>query len=189
MSTRARTRRRRAATRTITWIANDGTDSSTPVTSAVTITAVNDAPVLTAGGTLGYTEDGPAAALVPGLTVTDVDDTNLESATVQITGNYQNGQDVLACGSCGGIAASFTAATGTLSLTGTASVAAYQAALRSVTYVNTSQAPSTAARTVAWSGNDGTDSSTAVTSESRSRRSMTRRWPRPRRSRPTPASG
>ena len=35
-------------------------------------------------------------AIAPPLTVTDADDANLESATVQITGNYQNGQDVLA---------------------------------------------------------------------------------------------
>ena len=29
------------------------------------------------------------------ITVTDVDDTNIESATIQITGNYTNGQDLL----------------------------------------------------------------------------------------------
>ena len=99
-----------------------------PVPSTITVTVANDAPELTAGGALAYTENQAAQILEGTVTVTDPDDTELEAATVQITGNYQNGNDVLACGACGGIAASFTAATGTLSLTGTASEAAYQAA-------------------------------------------------------------
>ena len=50
-----------------------------------------------------------------------------------------------------------------LTLTGSATVADYQAALRSVTYANTSANPSTAARTVSVVANDGTASSnTAV---------------------------
>ena len=96
--------------------------------------------------------------------MSDVDSATLASATVQITGNYQTGQDVLACGSCGGISASFTAATGLLTLTGTETLANYQAALRSVTYQNTSDAPTTTTRTVTWIGNDGAVSSTPVTS-------------------------
>ena len=43
---------------------------------------------------LAYTENGAAAAIVPNIVLTDPDGT-LASATVQITGNYQNGQDVL----------------------------------------------------------------------------------------------
>ena len=50
----------------------------------------------------------------------------------------------------------FNAATGTLTLTGTATVANYQTALQSVTYTNTSQNPTTLARTVQFQVNDGT---------------------------------
>ena len=102
-------------------------------------------------------------AVAPALTVTDADDTNLESATVQITTNYQNGQDVLAFTNQAGITGVFTAATGTLTLTGTSSVANYQLALQSVTYTNASQNPSTLARTVQFQVNDGTVNSNAST--------------------------
>ena len=42
----------------------------------------------------GYTE-GDGAKVIDGLiTITDPDSTNMASATIQITGNYQNGEDV-----------------------------------------------------------------------------------------------
>ena len=130
----------------------------------ITITGLNDAPVVTAGaGAAAFTEDGPAVAVAPALTVTDVDDTNLESATVQITANYQNGQDVLVFTNQNGISGVFTAATGTLTLTGSSSVANYQIALQSVTYNNTSQNPSTLTRTVQFQVNDGTVNSNTST--------------------------
>ena len=65
------------------------------MTDTINVTPVNDAPVVTAGHTLNYTENQAATAFDPAITVTDVDSANLASATVQITGNYVNGQDVL----------------------------------------------------------------------------------------------
>ena len=87
---------------------------------------VNDAPVLTAGGTLAYTENDPATALDPTLTVADMDDATLAAATVQITANYQNGEDLLAFTDTPTITGSFTAATGLLTLTGADTVANYR---------------------------------------------------------------
>ena len=81
---------------------------------------------------------------------------------MQITGNYVNGQDVLGFTNQNGITGSFNAATGTLTLTGTATVANYQTALRSVTYVNTSDNPSGLARTVTIITNDGAANSVPV---------------------------
>ena len=49
----------------------------------------------------------------------------------------------------------FNAATGTLTLTGSASVADYQAALTTIAYNNTSANPSTLTRTVSFEVNDG----------------------------------
>jgi hypothetical protein len=60
-----------------------------------TITGTNDAPVVTAGHAMSYTENQAAIAIDSLITVSDVDTANLASATVQITGNYVNGQDVL----------------------------------------------------------------------------------------------
>ncbi|MEI8570946.1 DUF4347 domain-containing protein [Methylomonas sp. LW13] len=130
-------------------------------TVAITVTANNDAPLISAieATTLAYTENGAATAITSGLVLTDVDNANLSSATVQITGNYASGQDVLAFTDQNGITGSWNASTGTLTLTGTASVAQYQTALRSVTYQNTSDAPSTASRTVSFSVTDGTTAS------------------------------
>ncbi len=151
------------AARTVTIITNDGTLDSAPATDTINVTPVNDAPVVTAGHTLNYTENQAATAFDPALTVTDVDSANLASATVQITGNYVNGQDVLGFTDQNGITGSFNAATGTLTLTGSASVANYQTALDSITYVNTSENPSGLARTVTIITNDGTANSVAKT--------------------------
>nr|WP_283813808.1 VCBS domain-containing protein [Bradyrhizobium niftali] len=149
--------------RTVTIITNDGSANSLAVTDTINVTPVNDAPVVVVGHTLNYTENQAATAIDPALTVSDVDSANLSSATVQITGNYVNGQDVLGFTNQNGITGSFNAATGTLTLTGSSSVANYQTALDSVTYLNTSDNPSGLARTVTIITNDGAANSVAVT--------------------------
>jgi VCBS repeat-containing protein len=143
------------AARTVTWIGNDGTSGSTPVTSTINVTAVNDAPVVTAGGTLSYTENQAATAIDGAITVTDPDSANLISATAQITSNYVNGEDILSFVNTGTISGSFDSLTGKLTLTGSDTVANYQTALRNVLYNNTSENPSASARTVTWQVNDG----------------------------------
>ena len=60
-----------------------------------------------------------------------------------MTANYLNGQDTLAFTNQNGITGTWTAATGVLALSGTATVAEYQTALRSITYTNNSDYPTT----------------------------------------------
>jgi large repetitive protein len=122
----------------------------------VHVSPINDAPVVTAGGTLAYTENDAAAAIKPGLTVTDVEGDQITGATVSITSNYAGAEDVLSFTASGGITGSYSA--GTLTLSGTASTAAYQTVLDSVTYQNTSENPATAARTVTFSVTDDNSS-------------------------------
>jgi hypothetical protein len=153
-----------ATPRTISWVVTDGTTPSTAVTSTVNVTPVNDAPVLTVGGTLSYTEDQAATALNSSLTVTDVDNANLTGATVSITANFASGQDVLSFTPSGAVTGSYNAATGVLTLSGSDAVATYQTVLRSVKYSNSSQNPSAASRTVTWTATDGTDASAPATS-------------------------
>ncbi|MCK1695130.1 VCBS domain-containing protein [Bradyrhizobium sp. 144] len=150
-------------TETFTVTVTDDKGATATQDVVITITGTNDAPVIVAGHTLNYTENQAATAIDPALTVSDVDNTNLASATVQITGNYVNGQDVLGFTNQNGITGSFNAATGTLTLTGSSSVANYQTALDSVTYFNTSDNPSGLARTVTIITNDGAANSVAVT--------------------------
>ena len=130
----------------------------------LTITAVNDAPVVTTTGTtLNYTENAAATPVDPGLTVGDVDNANLTGATVSISTNYANGQDVLAFTNQLGITGSWSAATGVLTLTGTTTCANYETALRSISYFNSSDNPSTFTRTIAFVVNDGTANNAAAT--------------------------
>ena len=157
--------------RTISFVVNDSALNSNTVTSAINITAVNDAPVLANGSTLAYTENGAAAAIDNAITVADPDNANLLSGTVSITTNFVAGQDVLAFTNApltmGNIAGSYNASTGVMSLTsagGTATTAQWQAALRAVTYANSSEDPSTTTRTVSFVVNDSALNSNTVTS-------------------------
>jgi hypothetical protein len=150
--------------RTVTVIANDGAANSSAATDTINVIPVNDPPVTTAGGTLNYTENQAATAIDTTVTVNDVDNANLASATVQITGNYANGQDILAFTNTASITGVFNAATGTLTLTGSDTLAHYQAALHSVTYLDNSDDPSGLARTVSFTVNDGAANSNTSTS-------------------------
>ncbi|MCK1479022.1 VCBS domain-containing protein, partial [Bradyrhizobium sp. 197] len=136
-------------------------DGTATGTVTVTITGTNDAPVLNAnGGSLSYTEGQAATAIDTALMVSDVDSTNLTGATVSIT-NFVSGQDVLGFANQNGIAGSYNASTGVMTLTGSSSVANYQAALRSVTYSNSGDNPSGATRTISYQVDDGQTASHA----------------------------
>ncbi|UPK25389.1 VCBS domain-containing protein [Bradyrhizobium sp. 195] len=142
-----------------TVTSQDGTASGIVT---VTITGSNDAPVLNAnGGSLSYTEGQATTAIDMALIVSDVDSTNLTGATVSITGNFASGQDVLGFTNQNGIIGSYNASTGVLTLTGSSSVANYQAALRSVTYSNSGDNPSGATRTISYQVDDGQTASHA----------------------------
>jgi hypothetical protein len=131
------------ASKTVSFKVNDGTVDSNTATKGLAITATNDAPtVTTSGSNLSYTEgDGPVAA-DPGLTVSDPDSAQLQGATVSVTSNFVAADDSLGFTNQSGITGSYNAGTGVLTLSGNASVANYQAALRTVTYQNSSQNPS-----------------------------------------------
>ena len=145
-------------TRTATFTVTDGALSDT-ATAGIDVTAVNDFPEIeTPGADLTYTENDAATAIHPTMTVTDADHTNATGATVQITGNYVNGQDVLSFADAFGITATpFNAGTGTLTLSGTTTFANYEDALQSVKYHNTSENPSTLKRTITYTVHDGVD--------------------------------
>ena len=122
----------------------------------MTVTCASDAPVVdTSVGTTGYTENAAPAPIDAAVTVTDPDASSITGATVQITANFAGAQDVLALA---GVHPGITAIQigDTLTLSGTASTAAYEAALRDVTYANSSDSPSTLLRTVTFTVTDDT---------------------------------
>ena len=93
-----------------------------------TVTAVNDAPVLSgAGGTLAYTENDGPKVIDAVLTITDEDDANIESATITISSGFQSSEDVLAFTDTNDVS-SWNGSTGVLTLSGSATKAQYEAA-------------------------------------------------------------
>nr|MBP8236719.1 DUF4347 domain-containing protein [Pseudomonas sp.] len=118
-----------------------------------------------ADGTLAYTEGAAATAIDSTLTLSDADDTHIESATVTISTGYVSSEDVLGFTNQNDISGSWNSGTGVLTLTGSATKMQYEAALESVTYRNTNTAnPNTGNRTVTWVISDGDLESDEVTS-------------------------
>ncbi|GAB7534018.1 DUF4347 domain-containing protein [Burkholderia sp. 3C] len=165
-----------AATRSISVSVNDGEKSSAAISRTVTVTDVDQTPVATPGSTgsvafvSGDNVVSTPVAIASGITLTDRDNATLASATVQIGAGFRATEDVLAFANdgatMGNITASYDATTGTLTLSSagsTATLAQWQAALRSVTYTDTAVTPNTAARTVIVSVNDGVKTSAPIT--------------------------
>jgi Ca2+-binding RTX toxin-like protein len=154
--------------RTISWQTDDGQTSnhaSNTVTSTINVTAVNDAPVVAgAGNTVGYTEQAAGVAIDAALTVADPDNTTLAGASVTISAGFVTG-DTLNFTNQNGITGSYNTSTHVLTLSGSSSVANYQAALRSVTFSSTSDNPTSfggnPSRTVTWQADDGSASNHA----------------------------
>ncbi|MBW4419144.1 MAG: DUF4347 domain-containing protein [Myxacorys californica WJT36-NPBG1] len=172
----------------ITLQASDGINTTTQAFN-VTVTPVNDAPLLTlpTAGSVSYIEDGNAVILDASATVSDIDSTNFDTGmlTVNISTNG-TADDRLAINNQGtsteqiGVSGSNVTYGGTIigTVTGgvgtaplvvtfnsSSSSAAGQALLRNLTYSNVSDAPSSAVRTlsVVLTDGDGGISTTADT--------------------------
>jgi ELWxxDGT repeat protein len=133
------------------------TASSGKIKGSSNVSVVNQSsPVLGSIETqsLYYQPKNPAP-VTSAITAGDSDGTNLTGATITISANYKKGADVLAFKNTKTIVGKWNSTTGVLTLSGSDSVANYQAALRAVTYQNTSATASTAARTVTFQISDG----------------------------------
>ncbi|HEY0302186.1 MAG TPA: Ig-like domain-containing protein, partial [Rhizomicrobium sp.] len=150
----------------------DGTDTVTRIefakfsdgTVAVSSLFGNGAPSLSGAASAGYGEQAAPVAVAAALVVLD-DGGTLAGASVTIASGFVAG-DTLNFSNQNGIAGSYNPATHVLTLSGTASVAAYQAALRSVGFYSTSEDPTaggSTARAIAIQVSDGALSSAAVT--------------------------
>ena len=129
-------------TQSYTVTVDDGHGGTAQDNVTVTLKGINLAPVVTTDPTLlQYTETHLPVAIDPTLHMSDADDTTLVGATVAITGNFLAGHDALGFTAQHGITGSYNATSGVLTLSGTASVADYQDALRSVTYFDSNDPP------------------------------------------------
>ncbi|WP_144973390.1 beta strand repeat-containing protein [Bremerella volcania] len=158
--------------RTIQITVSDGGLSSPIVVSTISIVAENDAPTVDLNGEASgidfaatFTEDnGPLSIVDAGVLVDDVDNANLESATITLTNVVDTTTESLAVDTTGtSIVANYDSGTGVLTLTGSDTLANYQLVLSTLTYDNTSQNPDETDRIVEVIVNDGTtDSATAT---------------------------
>ena len=156
------------ASRTVSWVVNDGTLSSATQTTTVNITAVDNAPALSnVAASASYAALGSPTTLSPAATVSDVDNQNLASATVSVTSGFLTGDTLAATTTGTSIAAAYSASTGVLSLTGSDTLAHYRQVLDSVSYSSSSQNPTNSgtdpSRTISWAVNDGTLNSATQT--------------------------
>ena len=123
-------------------------------------TPIVNPPVLTGTSSPVFTVGQSAVAVNPNITITDPGHTTMTSATVTI-GGYNSSQDAIGfvpSTLTGNIKGSFDSTKGVLTLTSlnsTATVAQFQAALRSVAYWNSSATPTTLPRTIVFQVYDG----------------------------------
>ncbi|MDB5599540.1 MAG: outer rane adhesin like protein, partial [Xanthobacteraceae bacterium] len=133
------------------------TQDGTAQTITITINGDNDAPVVDSGNSISYNANNGGSVLVnPNIDLSDVDSTVITGATIAITSGRDNG-DVLQFVNQNGITGSFNAGTGVLTLTGNASVATYETAMKTVRFASTSG--DSGPRTVTWRATDGLDNS------------------------------
>ena len=136
-------------------------------------TGGNGAPALdldaSATGTTGFaatfTENAGGVAIADvDVLIADADDANMERATLTLT-NAQTGDQLLVNNAAlpAGITVSSASTATTIVLTGSATIADYQTALRQVSFNSTSETPAATARAINVTVNDGNvDSNTAV---------------------------
>ena len=155
-----------AVTRVVTFIVSDGALPSNAATRSITINSTNSPPVISAmeSTTLNYCAKSGPAVISTALVLADIDDVNLDSAVVRISSGLVPADDRLRFTSQNGITGSYSAGTGILRLTGTTTLANYQAALISVRYENINLVnPSAGTRIISFTVNDGTDNSNTAT--------------------------
>lgn len=117
---------------------------------AVDLDANDSSGATGASFSTAFTEGGSPVAIADlDATVADADSADLSSLTVTLTNIQNAGQELLAATTAGtSISKSYNPSTGVLTLSGTDTVANYQAVLRTVTYSNNSDTPGTTARLI-----------------------------------------
>jgi large repetitive protein len=143
----------------------DGGLSVTDNARDIDITLVSRPELNVNGMSQTFTENSPAIAIAPNLLVTDPGGLEIVSARVTIRGGFNANQDILVFADQLNIVGNFNSVTGVLTLTGRATLLDYQVALRSITYANTSDSPSTATRTIELTIQSSSATSSVVTQQ------------------------
>ena len=161
------------ATDVFTYTVKDPSNNvSNSTTLTITVTGTNDAPVLdldasgagTGFATIFNMDNGnPVPIGDVDVSVTDPDNATITSATITIATNKDGTNDLLIAGTLpvGITASAYNSTTGVMTLSGTASVASYQAAIRAINFDTTGT--SALSRGITVVVNDGTAASNTAT--------------------------
>jgi hypothetical protein len=159
--------------RLIEVVVNDGANDSNLAGAIISVTATNDAPVITVDPSAAYVENTAAVVLAPLAALSDVDDTELNGALVSITdGSFPGDGDILSVGgvtsnTVTGITWVWMPTQHALVFTGASLVANYQALLQQVQFQSSSDNPTDSnaspQRTLTWAVTDSASVTTATT--------------------------
>jgi len=145
------------------YCASDGTTVSNTVTVYIDVTAVNDPPAISDfSGSVAYSEQS-TVVLDGAITIADSDSSNLNDATMQITGGFASGEDSLSCSlplPSGITSCNFSG--DSLSISGVASLANYETVIEGVTFTNSSDNPNQSTKTVSLNVRDSALSSSST---------------------------
>ncbi|NJK95498.1 MAG: hypothetical protein HC905_11855, partial [Bacteroidales bacterium] len=144
--------------RTISFKTNDGTAASNSISRNIEVIHENKAPVISSIETanLIFNIGDEPRSITSAISISDIDDNNLSSAVVSITGGYIAGEDVLSFTNADNITGTWNSGNGTLTLTGVSTILNYQKAIRNVKYSNTLDSnPTLANRTITIYVDDG----------------------------------
>ncbi len=132
-----------SSTYTTGYVIEYGGMTGDPVLNMTTTTTLNivkpQPPVIEGNDTSPtfFKETDTPVALLPAFTITDEENSNIKGLVIAFTGGYHSDQDSLVFTSQNGITGTFYKSEGALVLTGDASPANYQTAVRSINYINT----------------------------------------------------
>ncbi len=132
-----------SSTYTSGYVIEYGGMTGDPVLNMATTTTLNivkpQPPVIEGNDTSPtfFKETDTPVALLPAFTITDEENSNIKGLVIAFTGGYHSDQDSLVFTSQNGITGTFYKSEGALVLTGDASPANYQTAVRSINYINT----------------------------------------------------
>jgi hypothetical protein len=141
--------------RTLAFQVKDVAGTGDAATRLLRVVGVNTKPTATLASTaVTYKTRGKPLAVASTLLLKDIDNTRLQGARVVIGSGFAANQDVLIVTTKPGITASYNPATGVLTLTGNATLATYQAVLRTLKFTTPASAPG-GSRTLTLTVNDG----------------------------------
>jgi VCBS repeat-containing protein len=135
-------------TETFSYTMQDTNGLQSTANLVVNVSGTNDAPVIDHTADTDYTTGDPAEAIMPDLSIDDVDSPTLNGAQVVLT-NAQAGDLLNYTGALPvGVTATTTSGAGTITLTflGSATLADYEALLQTVTFATSSVISSTVTR-------------------------------------------